>query len=254
MLVLVGAVGGLLSGMFGVGGGILMVPLLMALAGLDQRRAAATSLAAIAPTAVVGAGGYLAEGRADLVVAALVAVGGIAGSWIGTWLLRRLPLALLRWLFVGLLVVVAWRMLATEPPVGRPVDWGVATAVGLVAVGLAMGVSAGLFGIGGGVIVVPALVLLIGADSLVARGTSLLVMVPTSLAGTFANARAGMLRLQDGAVVGVAAAAASLPGVALAFWVPARLGNALFAVLVLVTAAQLSWRAFRLGRRPDQRD
>ena len=63
---MIGLVGGLLSGAFGVGGGILMVPLLITFAGMDQRRASAASLAAIVPTAVVGSITYLANGEVDL--------------------------------------------------------------------------------------------------------------------------------------------------------------------------------------------
>ncbi|NUT59194.1 MAG: sulfite exporter TauE/SafE family protein, partial [Agromyces sp.] len=101
-LALVGAAGGLLSGAFGVGGGILMVPLLILFAGMDQRRASATSLAAIVPAALAGSLTYFANGEIDLLAALFVAIGGIVGSWIGSWLLRRLSLGWLRWLFVGL--------------------------------------------------------------------------------------------------------------------------------------------------------
>ena len=67
-LLATGAMGGLLAGMFGVGGGILMVPLLMLWARMDQRQAAATSLVAIVPTAIAGATTYGIAGEIDLVV------------------------------------------------------------------------------------------------------------------------------------------------------------------------------------------
>ncbi len=67
--------GGLLAGMFGVGGGILMVPLLMLWAHMDQRRAAATSLVAIVPTAIAGATTYGIAGEIDLIAALLVGAG-----------------------------------------------------------------------------------------------------------------------------------------------------------------------------------
>ncbi|RXZ45855.1 sulfite exporter TauE/SafE family protein [Agromyces binzhouensis] len=122
-LVVVGVLGGLLSGLFGVGGGIVMVPLLILLAGMDQRRAAATSLVAIVPTALVGSIAYLVNGQVDLVAAALVAAGGIVGGWIGATLLARLPLEWLRWLFIAMLVVVAIRLAfgAPDREIGRAV-------------------------------------------------------------------------------------------------------------------------------------
>jgi uncharacterized protein len=256
VLVAVGVLGGVLSGAFGVGGGILMVPLLLTFAGMDQRRAAATSLAAIVPASVAGTATYLANGEVDVPVGLVVAVGGVAGSLVGTRLLRRLPLPLLRWLFIGLLLAAAARMLLVAPERGGDLDLDLAswpgdwpTAAGLVGVGLVMGVASGLFGIGGGVLLVPALISLFGAGDLVAKGTSLLVMLPTALMGTASNARAGTLDVREGAVVGLAATAASFLGVALAFVLPPDLAGALFAALVLVSAVQLAVRAVRQRHR-----
>ncbi|MCV2393612.1 sulfite exporter TauE/SafE family protein [Actinotalea sp. M2MS4P-6] len=248
-LILIGAAGGVLSGMFGVGGGIIMVPLLLSFGGMDQRQAASTSLVAVLPTSIVGSISYLARGEADLRIGALVAIGGIVGSLIGTWLLRRLPMAALRWMFIVLLLAVALRMLTAQPVRGHEVEWNVGIVLGLVAVGLVAGIAAGLFGIGGGVIVVPALILLLGVSDLLAKGTSLVVMILTSITGTVANARRGLVDVRVGIVVGASASAASFLGVALAFLLPARLSSVLFALLVLVTAAQLSVRAVRAQRR-----
>ncbi|MCU1407618.1 MAG: permease, partial [Glaciihabitans sp.] len=85
-LLMIGLIGGLLSGMFGIGGGIIMVPLLISLAGMDQRGAAATSLAAIVPTSIVGSLTYLANGQTDPIAALIVAAGAIGGALIGTML------------------------------------------------------------------------------------------------------------------------------------------------------------------------
>lgn len=91
-LVLTGAIGGILSGLFAIGGAIVMVPLLVWRAGMDQRRAAATSLVAIIPTAVVGSAAYLFHADVDIVAAGLISAGAIGGAMIGSHLLRRLPL------------------------------------------------------------------------------------------------------------------------------------------------------------------
>jgi hypothetical protein len=251
-LVAVGLIGGLFSGAFGVGGGIIMVPLLLWLVRLDQRHAAATSLVAIVPTAIVGSLGYLLHGSADLLVALLIAAGGIVGSLIGTRLLRALPLAWLRWLFIALLLGVAIRLFFDVPVRGGGLELTWPTAAGLVILGLVMGVASGLFGIGGGVLVVPALVALFGTDDLLAKGVSLLAMIPTAITGSAANIRAGLVRPGDGLLVGVSAVAASFPGVALAFLMPASVSTALFGVLVLVAVAQLTVRAIRAHRRSSR--
>ena len=248
VLALIGVIGGVLSGAFGIGGGIVMVPLLVSLARLDQRTAAATSLVAIVPTAVVGSVTYFVNHEIDLAAGGLVSVGAVAGALIGTRLLRRIPLTWLRWMFIALIVVVAARMLLVAPERGESVELTVWVGVGYVALGLLMGVASGLFGIGGGVIAVPALVAVFGASDLVAKGTSLLVMFPTALVGTISNARARIVDVRAGLVVGVAATLASVPGVALALIMPPRLSGILFAALLLAAAAQLTVRALRSPR------
>lgn len=246
----VGLLGGFQSGLLGVGGGIVIVPLLLWLGRMDQRRASATSLAAIVPTALVGAGAYLARGEVDVVAALAVAVGAVVGSPLGTVLLRRLPMPVLRWAFVALLVATAVQLVLTTPERGAALTPSPGVVVGLVATGVLMGVTAGLFGIGGGIVLVPALVVLFGVDDLTAKGTSLLAIVPAAVSGTIANARAGMVDLRAAAVVGVAAGLASLLGVALAFWLPPRVGAVIFAVVVVVVAVRLARSALADRHRP----
>ncbi|MDQ0576592.1 sulfite exporter TauE/SafE family protein [Agromyces albus] len=249
-LALIGAAGGLLSGAFGVGGGLLMVPLLIAFAGMDQRRASATSLAAIVPAAIAGSFTYFVNGEVDLVVALFVAVGGVVGSWLGALLLRRLSLGWLRWMFIALLLGVALRMLLIVPERGeRQLDLEFGTAIAMIALGLVIGVAAGLFGVGGGVIMVPAFIALLGMGDLAAKGTSLAVMIPTATSGTITSARGGVVDVRAGLVVGIAATLASIPGVAVAFLLSPEWSSWLFAALVVVAAIQLSVRAIRLQRK-----
>ena len=249
-LAIIGAVGGLLSGAFGVGGGILMVPLFVMFAGMDQRRASATSLAAIVPTAIVGAITYLVNGEVAVIPALFVAAGGILGSWIGARLLRRLPLGWLRWMFIALLVAVAVRMLLFVPErAAVDLELDALTIIGMVALGLVIGVASGLFGIGGGLVMVPAFMLFFGMSDLVAKGTSLAVMIPTAISGTITNARGGIVDLRAGIIAGIAATAASFGGVALAHLMSPEVSTWLFAALVVIAAAQLSVRAIRQQKK-----
>jgi len=245
VLLAIGLAGGILSGMFGVGGGIILVPLLVTFAGLDQRAAAATSLLAILPSSIAGSITYLAHGEADLLAAGVIAVGAVAGSLIGTRLLRKLPLGWLRWGFIALLVIVAIRMLFVAPERGDSLDFTLLVALGYVGLGLVMGIASGLFGIGGGVIAVPALVALFGISDLIAKGTSLLVMIPTSVVGTISNSRSGLVQVRTGLIVGVAAAASSVLGSFIALALPPRLSSILFAVLILLVSVQLTVKAIR---------
>lgn len=107
MLAVVGTLGGAFSGLFGVGGGIVMVPLLILWAGFDERRATGTSLAAIVIIAAVAAGVQGAYGNVHVEEGLLVGLPAVGGVVFGTWLQQRVPV---RWIslgFAALLVVLA---------------------------------------------------------------------------------------------------------------------------------------------------
>ena len=118
------------------------------------------------------------------------------------------------------------------------------TIVLAVLLGLAAGVLAGLFGIGGGILFVPTL-LALGLTQLEAEATSLLAILPTVAAGVWRQERYGNLRRRAAVSVGLA----SIPGVALGIWIaeslPDEFLRRLFAVLMLLVAAQIAWRAWR---------
>ena len=247
-LILIGVIGGLLSGIFGIGGGIIMVPLLVNLARMDQRRAAATSLVAIIPASIAGSTTYFATGEINLLAGVVIAAGAIVGAVLGSMLLRRIPLVWLRWMFIVLILVVAVRMLLVVPVRGEPVEFSGLIALGYLGLGLAMGIASGLFGIGGGIIAVPSLVAIFGFSDLVAKGTSLLVMLPTSVAGTLTNIRGKTVDARAGLVIGIAATAAAVPGVAIALLLSPRLSGILFAALLFLVAIQLTVKAIRIQR------
>ena len=115
-----------------------------------------------------------------------------------------------------------------------------------VAIGLVAGVLAGLLGIGGGALFVPALVLLLGLSQVDAEATSLLAIVPVALVGAWRQQRYGNLRLRDGVLVGVLAIPGAILGVAIIHVVPERAVELGFAALQLFVAYQLVQR-FRAG-------
>ena len=111
LLILVGLVAGFLSALLGVGGGIVIVPLLLLAGRWEMRSATATSLAAIGITATAGVVTYVAHGEVRPVYAALVGVPAAFGALGGTALQQRLPVRTLSYLFAALLVAIAIRML-----------------------------------------------------------------------------------------------------------------------------------------------
>jgi uncharacterized membrane protein YfcA len=110
-LLLIGLVAGFFSALFGVGGGILVVPLLLLIGRFSERPAMATSLAAIGVTALAGTIAYALLGRVDPLLGALVGIPAAFGAVLGTSLQQRVAGRALSLAFAGLLVVVAVLML-----------------------------------------------------------------------------------------------------------------------------------------------
>lgn len=115
--VVLGLCAGILSGMLGLGSGVIVVPALVFLCGFGQKTAQGTALAVMVPMALVGAFRYWRNPEIDLrgVVIAMIALGAVVGTLFGTELVGRLPAATLRRLFAVFLIVVAVRMLITSP-------------------------------------------------------------------------------------------------------------------------------------------
>lgn len=241
----VGAIAGLTSGLFGVGGGIVIVPALVHLAGMDQRRAQALSLVAIVPVAISGTTGYALDGQVDWAVAALIACGGIVGAVIGTEVLHRAPVRTLQIAFaVAALVTAVELFLHTPEPTG-PGALTPLVGAAYVATGLAAGITAGVLGVGGGIVVVPVLTLLFGFPAVLAKGTSLAYMVPTSLIGGLRNLRSGHAELGPAMVVGGAGVLTALAAARVSLGLDPALSAGLLAALLIVVAANTARRAFR---------
>jgi len=247
-LILLGIAAGFLSGLFGVGGGIIVVPMLLML-GLDQRLAAGTSVAAILPTSIVGAIGYAVSGNVDWLAGLLLAIGIVAGAQLGTFLLARLPKGVLFWMFVVFLVVVIVNLWLSVPQRDAEIAINVWSGAALVLTGLITGVLSGLLGVGGGIIVVPVLMFFFGASDLIAKGTSLLMMVPGSISATLGNARRRNVNLRAAAIVGLAACVASPLGLLTATLITPFWSNALFSVLLAGVTVQLIVKHLRSRRR-----
>lgn len=248
VFVLIGLAAGLLSGLFGVGGGTVIVPALVAFAGFDRRLAAGVSLLAIVPTSIVGAISYGLAGHVSVLAAAILALGAVIGAQGGTWLVVRLPQQVLRWCFVGFLAVIAVSLALVVPERGGEVVMHPALVAELVGLGLATGVLSGLLGVGGGVVVVPAMVVLLGFPDVLAKGTSLLMMVPTAISGTVGNLRRGNIHLGAGAVIGVSACTTAWLGSVIARALDPVVANALFVAFVVFLIVRTLWEILRARR------
>ncbi|MEK7293006.1 MAG: sulfite exporter TauE/SafE family protein [Actinomycetota bacterium] len=238
LLVGVGVAAGFLSGVFGVGGGILVAPSLIIIAHMDQRKAHGTSLAAILPISLASLITYWGHQHVDWPVAAWLACGAIAGSIIGTRLLAVVSKRTLALIFSSVLMVSAVRLFIATQGDGRN-DLTVTMSLALITIGLVTGAIAGLLGVGGGVVMVPAMVVLFGLPSVIAKGTSIAVIVPTSIMGTIHNRSMKNVDLPAAMIVGCAGIVSAVAGGFISVLLSDTWSNILFAILLVVIAIRI---------------
>ncbi len=204
--ILAGAATGLLLGAVGGGGSILLVPLLIVVFGLDAHAATGTALGVVAVTAIAGVSLHARAGDVRGRQGLLFALPGMLAAAAMGPVNARLPEASLVAAIVVLMMVVAVRMWRQPRVVAEQRPVPVVVAAGLIAGGLT-----GLLGVGGGFVIVPALVLALGMPMRQAVGTSLLVIVANALAALPGYALRGaidprlVLVLSAGALAGVVA-------------------------------------------------
>lgn len=206
-----GLAAGLVSGLFGVGGGIVMVPAAVFLLGATFHVAKAASLLVITLVTALGIWEHRKEQHVNLLLGALLGAGGVGGSLFAVYMAEGLGEGALRFLF-GLVLVAAGLRLWFEVKALRHAGWAQWMLAPLI--GFAAGLLAGLFGIGGGVLMVPAMVLL-GVPMHTAVGTSLVAVLTNSAVGTAGHLQLGYggsiaelgLPLAAGAAVGITAGA-----------------------------------------------
>ncbi|KAM9864043.1 sulfite exporter TauE/SafE family protein [Leucobacter sp. BZR 635] len=249
VLALLGALTGMLSGLFGIGGGVVLVPLLTIFLGYQQRLAAGTSVAAILPAAIVGGIGYAVQGNVDWIAALLLAVGIVVGAQLGSYLLSKVPTVALRWIFMVFLFGVVVSLWFVVPQRESSIEMTVWLGAGLVLLGLITGVLSGLLGVGGGVIVVPALMFFFGSNDLVAKGTSLIMLIPGSISGTLGNFRRQNVDLRSALVLGIAASVLSPLGSVLATKITPFASNIAFSLLLAFVLAQMLYKTVRSGKK-----
>jgi uncharacterized protein len=184
--VVVGFVSGTLAGLFGVGGGIVTTPAVNVLLGGSAIQAVATPLPVIFPTSLVGAYAYLRAGEASLRAARWAAgpgvVGAVAGAYLTEFVNAHLLLAITAALIAGSAVeVLVGRRPRTPWVKGETPVWKYAV-IGFVA-----GSVSGLLGVGGGIVMVPALTLWVGMPLKRALGTSLVVIAVLVVPGTIVH-------------------------------------------------------------------
>lgn len=188
----IGLVAGFFGGLVGLGGGLIMIPLMVGILKLSQHQAHGTSLVALVFTGLSGAVSYALNGSINLTAAVCLASTAILTARAGAHYGHVLPEWKLKKYFGAFLIFCAI-LLILKPLIGNSTTvTPFYFQVGIFLItGAFTGFLSGMMGVGGGTIMVPAMVLLTGFSQHLAQGTSLLVMVPAGSVGAFTHLRLG---------------------------------------------------------------
>jgi uncharacterized membrane protein YfcA len=249
-LILIGAAAGVFSGLFGIGGGIIIVPSLILLAGFPLVKATGTSLAAILlPVGILGVVAYYRAKVIDLRASAFIAAGLLTTVVVGAWLANTLPADIMQKLFALFCLYVSWNFIdpvrryrkwrglpvAPKPEpetLPRPAPWP------LIGIGLLAGVMAGMFGIGGGNIIVPLLTLTLHYPPKRAIATSLgAILFPFGITGVLVYHQAGNLDLAAAAWIAGGLFLGTVFGAKITISLPGRTVKLFYGLFLIFVAA-----------------
>lgn len=246
---ILGGLVGFALGLIGGGGSILTVPLLVYVIGESVSSAIGTSLAIVGLNALFGFVGHWREQRVQLKTGTAFGFAGVAGAFLGAWLGHFLPGKQILFLFALLMIVAALGMLrrrAAPNPEGEPTEPADTSGAGgwikVLASGLVVGILTGFFGVGGGFVIVPALVVVLGIPMHRAVGTSLLIIAINSAAGLLAHLQYGGIDVATTLLFAGGGLLGALGGATLAGRVREAQLRQVFAYGMVVVAAYLLYR------------
>lgn len=245
-----GAAIGLVLGLVGAGGSILAVPLLVWLVGVpDAHAAIGTAAVAVALSALLGLAGHARAGTVKWRCAAVFAAGGVAGAWAGAQAGKATDPAVLLALFGLLMLAVGASMLRprrslADPAVRLTRESARHLLPRLLPLGLGTGLLAGYFGIGGGFLIVPALLFATNMPMVNAVGSSLVVVFALGATTATSYALAGHVDWALTGLMVVGGALGSALGIAAGGRLEARKGllTRLFALLVIGVGLAVAWQ------------
>jgi uncharacterized membrane protein YfcA len=235
--ILLGFIIGLTLGFLGGGGSILTVPALVYIVGQSPQAAVTASLMIVGINSAMGAFFHRSQGTQNWQVALIFGGAGMVVSYLSAGLSKLLPSTVLMILFAVLMLVVGGLMIFSKPPKNQQQsqhNW----LVTLVS-GAAVGVLTGFLGVGGGFLIVPALVMLVGLPMRQAVGTSLIVIAMNSLAGFLGHLNGASIDMVVVTIFVVAGLFGSISGTKLAKLIKPDQLRTSFALFVMVLAVFL---------------
>jgi hypothetical protein len=206
---LIGLAAGLFGGLIGIGGGAIMIPLMVRFFKFSQHQGHGTSLMALVFTGLSGAVTYGLQGSVDVPAAALLAASAICTARLGALYANALPEWRLKRAFGIFLIFISVLVMAkpylSHLTVPAHLDGGWTKAATLLATGVFTGFLSGMMGVGGGAIMVAAMVVLLGYSQYTAQGSALLAMVPAGAVGAYTHWRLGnvVTRVLPGLIGGI---------------------------------------------------
>lgn len=234
---LIGFSAGLFGGLVGLGGGVVMIPMMVGIKKLSQHQAHGTSLVVLVFTGITGAIIYYAtKGAVDFVSAGLLAVTAICTAGKGARLAHTLPEWKLKKIF-GVFIIITSLLLVLKPYLPHaagPLEGWIKMII-LLFVGALTGLISGMMGVGGGSLMVPAMVLLVGMNQHLAQGSSLLAMIPAGAIGAWTHHKLGNVQthLLYGLIPGVIGG--TFLGSGIANYLPENILRVVFAVVIICT-------------------
>jgi len=253
-ILIVGIIAGIMSGLFGIGGGIIMVPTLIAIFGMGMLNANATSLAAmLLPVGVLGVVTYYKAGYINVRNALWISLGLLSGSFFGAELALSVDVKVLSKLYAAFLLYVALDYLEIpklfkrknsnlieQPVKGEDIHHAFWV---FICLGILAGVIAGLFGKGGGLVIVPILIKFFRYDAKAASATSLAALqLPVGLPSVIVYAQAGYLNWLYAGLMALGIVFGVFFGTKLAIKLPAAAFKKVYAFFLLGVAVYMVYK------------
>jgi len=243
LILIIGLFAGVMAGMFGIGGGVVMVPAMIVFLGYSIIEANGTSLAALMmPVGIFAVIQYYKNKFVDLKIAAIFAFGLLLGVLFGAKFAIALPSDILKQLYGIFLLYVSWRFfelrtkkspqsndtkeLTTEKKYSVTI---------LILIGITAGVLSGLFGIGGGLVMVPMMVTLMKFHPKKAVGTSLAaLLLPVALPGVIEYYNSGNLKIETAAILALGLVFGSILGAKITITLPTKTIKRVYAIFLFI--------------------
>lgn len=255
LLLLIGVVTGTLAGVLGIGGGLVMVPVLTFF-GIPLVQATATSLVGVLLSSISGSVQNFRTGSLDWRTSLLLALFGMLTAQVGAWIGDRIPDAALSLAFAVLLIVTIRLMdlkrslqqrqaVEGAEQVAEVQRTGMDALLPIALIGLLAGVLSGLFGVGGGVVMVPLQMLMLAEPIKSAVRTSLGAIVPISISGLAQHAVNNNVLWIPGIALGLGGIVGAQAGTRLLPKLSDRAVNRLFRLFLMALAVYMTLRGIR---------